>query len=73
MAPSLLSPDVPAEETLPSIPKSISLPQSTPPLTPHEEHQYLDLIRNILANGEHRPDRYIALNFRTLENLQTNI
>lgn len=24
---------------------------------PHEEHQYLDLIRNILANGEHRPDR----------------
>lgn len=25
---------------------------------PHEEHQYLDLIRNILKNGEHRPDRY---------------
>lgn len=24
----------------------------------HEEHQYLNLIRNILANGEHRPDRY---------------
>ena len=24
----------------------------------HEEHQYLDLIRDILANGEHRPDRY---------------
>ena len=24
----------------------------------HEEHQYLDLIRNILENGEHRPDRY---------------
>ena len=23
----------------------------------HEEHQYLDLIREILANGEHRPDR----------------
>lgn len=23
----------------------------------HEEHQYLDLIRNILENGEHRPDR----------------
>ncbi|KAK7539679.1 bifunctional dihydrofolate reductase-thymidylate synthase [Phyllosticta citribraziliensis] len=23
----------------------------------HEEHQYLDLIRQILAHGEHRPDR----------------
>jgi thymidylate synthase len=26
----------------------------------HEEHQYLDLIREILDNGEHRPDRYAA-------------
>jgi len=25
----------------------------------HEEHQYLNLIRRILAEGEHRPDRYI--------------
>ncbi|KAL8793760.1 MAG: hypothetical protein Q9195_003702 [Heterodermia aff. obscurata] len=24
---------------------------------PHEEHQYLDLIRRIIADGEHRPDR----------------
>ncbi len=24
----------------------------------HEEYQYLDLIRRILAEGEHRPDRY---------------
>ena len=24
---------------------------------PHEEHQYLDLIRDILSRGEHRPDR----------------
>ncbi|KAL2047057.1 hypothetical protein N7G274_001076 [Stereocaulon virgatum] len=23
----------------------------------HEEHQYLDLIRHVLENGEHRPDR----------------
>lgn len=23
----------------------------------HEEYQYLDLIRDIIANGEHRPDR----------------
>jgi thymidylate synthase len=24
----------------------------------HEEYQYLDLIRDILEEGEHRPDRY---------------
>ena len=24
----------------------------------HEEYQYLSLIRGILQNGEHRPDRY---------------
>lgn len=24
----------------------------------HEEFQYLDLIREILETGEHRPDRY---------------
>jgi thymidylate synthase len=23
----------------------------------HEEYQYLDLVREILDNGEHRPDR----------------
>jgi len=27
------------------------------PLEPHEEFQYLDLIRYILNEGEHRPDR----------------
>ncbi|KAF1913133.1 thymidylate synthase-like protein [Ampelomyces quisqualis] len=30
---------------------------SAPPNSRHEEYQYLDLIRNILENGEHRPDR----------------
>lgn len=30
-----------------------------PPVDPnHEEYQYLKLIRDILDNGEHRPDRY---------------
>lgn len=24
----------------------------------HEEYQYLDLVREILEDGEHRPDRY---------------
>ena len=26
-------------------------------ISPHEEFQYLDLIRSILTEGEHRPDR----------------
>lgn len=30
---------------------------SSPPHNPHEEHQYLNLIRTIFAEGEHRPDR----------------
>lgn len=30
---------------------------STTGQSPHEEHQYLDLIRDILRRGEHRPDR----------------
>ena len=25
----------------------------------HEEHQYLDLVREILETGEHRPDRQV--------------
>lgn len=25
----------------------------------HEEYQYLDLVREILDEGEHRPDRYV--------------
>jgi hypothetical protein len=34
-------------------------PTREPKLTTprHEEYQYLDLIRDILENGEHRPDR----------------
>ena len=36
-------------------PLPLPLSLSTPP--PHEEHQYLDLIRTILLRGEHRPDR----------------
>lgn len=31
----------------------------------HEEHQYLDLIREILDTGEHRPDRYIIFHLKT--------
>jgi hypothetical protein len=25
----------------------------------HEEYQYLDLVQEILDQGEHRPDRYL--------------
>ncbi|TVY73414.1 Thymidylate synthase [Lachnellula suecica] len=47
----------------PSITETEPVPQSTLkqaesiPSTPHEERQYLDLIREILSTGEHRPDR----------------
>lgn len=35
-----------------------SAPSPSPPHNPsHEEHQYLNLIRTILAEGEYRPDR----------------
>jgi thymidylate synthase len=40
-------------ETKP-VPESSPNPKASPD---HEEHQYLDLIRDILENGEHRPDR----------------
>lgn len=38
---------------------TISSDRTSAPNGSHEEHQYLDLIRRILAEGEHRPDRYI--------------
>jgi thymidylate synthase len=39
--------------------KTATPPPKSPAAPNHEEHQYLDLIRDILANGEHRPDRYV--------------
>jgi thymidylate synthase len=59
MSPSAL------ETVISSGPASSAAQQSAPPPTkamppssaPHEEHQYLSLIRDILQNGEHRPDR----------------
>jgi thymidylate synthase len=44
-------------------PEVILEPEMSPPRTAqrsqprHEEYQYLDLIRQILDEGEHRPDR----------------
>lgn len=43
----------PPESELPQPPTSTSTSRTTP----HEEHQYLDLIQDILQRGEHRPDR----------------
>ena len=40
---------------------SLNLQPST--VKPHEEHQYLNLIRQILDDGEHRPDRYWLQHF----------
>jgi thymidylate synthase len=33
--------------------------ESQIPSSRHEEYQYLDLVREILENGEHRPDRCV--------------
>lgn len=39
------------------IPESKQQEQSPRENPGHEEYQYLDLIRDILSEGEHRPDR----------------
>ncbi|KAK4891200.1 Thymidylate synthase [Elasticomyces elasticus] len=36
---------------------TLTTPAESKDSAPHEEYQYLDLIRNILENGENRPDR----------------
>ena len=53
MAPSLLDPE-PAAQITSKVLETAPVPTS---VDKHEEHQYLDLIREILETGEHRPDR----------------
>ncbi|KAL1297043.1 hypothetical protein AAFC00_004633 [Neodothiora populina] len=54
MAPAAVENATPAgTETSPSQQKAPPSPSNTE----HEEYQYLNLIRDILDNGEHRPDR----------------
>lgn len=36
-------------------------PQNGTSTKRHEEHQYLDLVREIIEDGEHRPDRYYSI------------
>ncbi|QIX00944.1 hypothetical protein AMS68_006461 [Peltaster fructicola] len=52
MAPAAIDTDHPAD-----VVSSKSLPTTQAGVAPHEEYQYLNLIRNILDEGEHRPDR----------------
>ncbi|KAK7900742.1 Thymidylate synthase [Exophiala xenobiotica] len=42
---------------IPTIPTPSSSTSPSPPDPNHEEYQYLNLIRDILSRGEHRPDR----------------
>lgn len=47
-----------ATETVAAAPLEASVNQNgTDASKGHEEHQYLDLVREILDVGEHRPDR----------------
>ncbi|GJC78477.1 thymidylate synthase [Colletotrichum tofieldiae] len=40
-----------------STPENPTKQNGSSPAKPHEEYQYLDLVREILEEGEHRPDR----------------
>jgi len=58
MSPSVVQPEDGLSSSFPK--SSLGGPSITDELTinpPHEEYQYLDLIRDILHDGEHRPDR----------------
>lgn len=54
MAPSLVEPVSLDSMPIITAKAEISAPKQR---QTHEEYQYLDLIREILDNGEHRPDR----------------
>ena len=45
-----------ASSDTPQVPASAKQ-ESTKPAKRHEEYQYLDLVQEILSDGEHRPDR----------------
>lgn len=55
---STLPHEIPATKESTQQPQSESQPPNTTSTSKrHEEYQYLDLIREILETGEHRPDR----------------
>jgi thymidylate synthase len=55
-----MAPSIAETEPVAQVPvtKKVDDVKSQPVIDKHEEHQYLDLIREILETGEHRPDRY---------------
>jgi thymidylate synthase len=55
-----MAPSIAETEPVAQVPvtKKVEDIKSQPVIDKHEEHQYLDLIREILETGEHRPDRY---------------
>jgi thymidylate synthase len=58
MAPSIMETEPVAQVSLKQIEVATPVKVTTPAKdSTHEEYQYLDLIREILDNGEHRPDR----------------
>lgn len=60
MAPSLMEPErLLSGESLVKEQKALLSQENSR----HEEHQYLDLIREILETGEYRPDRYSPLSY----------
>jgi hypothetical protein len=52
-----MTPSIEVENTLPMAEKPVETAPLADCTATHEEHQYLDLIREILETGEHRPDR----------------
>ena len=58
MAPSILSAEIPEVEVPVKMSQTLKSPET--PSKRHEEYQYLDLIRDCIEIGEHRPDRLIT-------------
>jgi thymidylate synthase len=54
---SVITPSNSCEPNQETSPKPSTSTPTTMTNSQHEEHQYLDLIRTILRDGEHRPDR----------------
>ena len=47
-----------AKMTITKVDSAAQPPNGSSPSRNHEEYQYLDLVREILDQGERRPDRY---------------
>jgi len=52
-----MTPSLEADTVAPVVANQVEKATISNGVDKHEEHQYLDLIREILETGEHRPDR----------------